>query len=575
MLSAIALFLTRDRKFLRIEDNGELKIGLIFAGIMGVITFILLSAANLTPDIAGARMYYHDLTNGVALFTSAYNGFPLEFLQMSNTAHFYHPFFYAFGAVMKHCLGFSSFDIGTKFTLITIAPFFGAAFIAVARKLFHKTRNLILAAASLILFFYPIVYYTTIDLLGFALSVSFALSALLFFTKAEETECRFFNRFHVLSMLFMIGCLGAKGANGVTTVFALCFALLLGLIRKGNWLHTITTGLLYAVPFFASYFLLYQQGPESMYLRGTDMLNQRMDYFLTMPESWPEWLRVFFSNAMFTINFNRLLCLCFVLLLIYLIAFRKKPKIIVDYTFGGLLAGLILSNVFMQHGSSEVYFLYIMIPMAVVAGLYCIIRFLLAVKGRKRLILGILFAVILLPLLVLETFSTAENVAPFISDAIQYSPFSKTRAFTDEQIEAVPSKSRPAILTAKEYEGLVWLRDNADPDAVVAEGRHMIYNKFFCGTAFGERRFFLEGWGYVTMEDSNTNTPEKVRRDAILTSFYDSWDESFVPLLRYNGIDYVILYQYQNPGWRFTNEFGSKTVFENEHIAIYDIRENA
>lgn len=572
LLSAITLFIIRSRRMSAIEDRGELRVGLIFAYCMAILTFVLLSATTLTPDIAGTRGYYHDLTNGIGLITSAYNGFPMEFMQMSGTTHYYHPFFYAYSAVIKHCLGFSSFDIGTKFSLISIAPFFACAFVCVARKVFHKTRNIVIAAVSTMLFFYVMVYYTTIDMLGFPLSIAFALLAVVFLMKGEEVEGKIFNRYHVVSMLFLIGCLGAKGANGVTTLFAVCFVLLLSLFRKGRFLRIITTGLLYAAPFFGAYFLLYQQGPESMLLRGMNLFGPRWDILETLPESWPDWLRVFLANAGFTIDYHTLMVVCFVIFLVYLIFFRKRPEIIVDYSFGGLLCGFVLSNVFMQHGSSEIYFIYTVIPMAVIAAIFCLIRFLLAFKGRWRYVAGAVMAALLLPLLIPATIENVTKVAGDVKTAITYSAYSKNKILTDEQIASLGSSERANALTPQEYEGLVWLRDNTDQNAIVAEGRHLIHNKYFYGTAFGERRFYLEGWGYVTMEDSNTNTPEKVRREGIIELFYGVEDETFIPLLRKEGIQYVIIYEYSNPGWRLKNEFDSVTVFENEHIVIYDIR---
>jgi len=131
---------------------------------------------------------------------------------------------------------------------------------------------------------------------------------------------------------------------------------------------------------------------------------------------------------------------------------------------------------------------------------------------------------------------------------------------------------RPAVITKSEYEGLIFIRDNTPKDSVICEGCYLIYNKYFYGSAFCERRFYLEGYGYVTMEDSNRNTPEKIKRDSVLSLFYGVEDESFVPLLRSYGIDYVIILQCQNKGWYFTNEYGSSTVFQNDEIAVYDIR---
>ena len=568
-LFGFTLYRSRRRRMCLLNDSGELRVGLIFSISMAVLTFILLSAANLSPDVAGARGYYHDLTNAVALIASAHKGFPLEFLQLSHTPHFYHPFFYSYCAVIKHCTGISAFDVGVKYSLITIAPLFALSFVAVARQVFLKPRNIALSCAATVLFFFPMVYYTAIDLLGFSLSLAFSCLSLLFFIKAEKIEGSLFNRMHVVSLLFLLGCLGSKGANGVTTVFALCFALLLSLIRTGRFTRVFSAGLLYAVPFFAVYFLLYQNGPESMMLRGSP-LNERMDYYLLMPDNWPGWIRSFFSNAMYTVNFNRCLCICLVLILVYSIAQRKMPVTLVDYSLGGLLCGVVLSNLFMQDGGSEVYFLYSVIPMAVVAGIHCAVRLLLLMKGRARVLTGGLCILLLLPVLTADAVDNAGRVMLYAGDAVAYSPLRNDLAFSDTQTAAMTGPARSKILTPKEYEGLVWLRDNAGEDTVVADGRYLLNDKCFLGTAFSEQRYWLEGWRYAVMSEGNAY--EKERRDAVLRLFYGAEEESFVPLLRSHGITHVVIYECQNPGWRFTNEFGSKTVFDNGQIAVYDIR---
>jgi len=568
-LFAAGLYFLRGQKMSSNDDRGELKIGLTFSVALVLLTTLLLSAANLTPDVAGARGYYHDLTNAVALIASAHKGFPLEFLQLSHTPHFYHPFFYAYCAVVKFGTGISAFDVGVKYSLVTIAPLFALSFAAVAKQIFFKARNIAISCAAVMLFFFPMVYYLTIDLLGFSLGLAFSCLCLLFFIKAEEVEGHAFNRLHLISMLFLLGCLGAKGANGVTALFALCFVLLFSLIRKRRWLRVIGTGLLYAVPFFIVYFLLYQKGPESMMFRG-DPLNERMDYFLLMPDVWPEWLRVFLSNVMFTVNFNRTLCLCLLLIIIYAAAQRKKPNILVDYSLGGLICGLVLSNLFMQDGGSEVYFLYAVIPMAVTAGVYCAIRLLLLLKGRAKILISGFCILFFLPVLTADAVENISRVCIYAGDAINYSPLRDDLALRETEAASTAPSYRAMILTPKEYEGLVWLRDNAGPDAVVADGRYLFNEKCFLGTAFSEQRYWLEGWRYAIM--SKGGKPEKERRDAVLSLFYGAEEESFVPLLRSHGISHVVIYEHQNPGWRFANEFGSVTVFDNGQIAIYDIR---
>ncbi|MCL1830252.1 MAG: hypothetical protein FWG21_02355 [Oscillospiraceae bacterium] len=568
LLSVVTLYLTRSTKTMKPRITKSFIASIILASFTFILTFMVLSMASATPDTVGARSYHHDLTNGIALITSASFGFPMEFLQMAGTPHFYHPFFYAYCAVMKLTVGFSAFDIGSKYALVTIAPFYTLAFSALIRRLFVKSKQIWIAVISVFLLFPPFFYYVSIDLLGFSLSIGFACCSVLFMLKAETRGGKIFNRYHIISMLFMVGCLGAKGSNGVTLVFALCFYLLVSLFQKARFGHVALTGLLYATPFFGAYFLLYQQGAESMILRNGLMQNERLIYYSTLNDSWPQWLKLFCSNMMYTIIANPVLILCLIVIAVGVFIRGKRVGPIETIALGAGLAGIVLSNMFLQHGSSEVYFLHTAIPFAFAGAYRTLKRIWLVFKEKFRTIAILLSTALLLAFSFSQISMTTSGVGEYLKKAVNYSSLS-----AKPRVSSISESQRPAVLTPDEYEGLLYIRDNTEKTAVIADGRYLIYNKYFMGTAFAERRFFLEGWGYVTMEDSNNNTPEKIRRDSVMSLFYGVEEESFVPLLRSYGIDYIIIYRYQNPDWVFTNEFGSKTVFANDDITIYDIRE--
>ncbi|MBR5501697.1 MAG: hypothetical protein IKV55_01555, partial [Oscillospiraceae bacterium] len=135
-----------------------------------------------------------------------------------------------------------------------------------------------------------------------------------------------------------------------------------------------------------------------------------------------------------------------------------------------------------------------------------------------------------------------------------------------------PDEHRGMAVSPAEYEAYLWLRDNTPEDAVIANYRYTQYNKFFCGSAFSERAFYLEGWGYVTMEDSNNNTPEKIRRDSFLRSMHDYRMESMLPVLSQEGVDYYLMERAVLGDWEFSNQF-CEEVFRNEDVIIYRLNE--
>ena len=135
--------------------------------------------------------------------------------------------------------------------------------------------------------------------------------------------------------------------------------------------------------------------------------------------------------------------------------------------------------------------------------------------------------------------------------------------------EITPDFRRKTTSVA-EYEALVWLRDNTPADAVVVDGRYRFNNKFFDGTTFSERAFYLEGWGFVTMEDSNGNTQEKQRREAYLNALFESGDEGMLTVLAREGCSYLLLSDYTRGALTLTGRY-TQEVFSNGEVTVYRI----
>jgi hypothetical protein len=86
-------------------------------------------------------------------------------------------------------------------------------------------------------------------------------------------------------------------------------------------------------------------------------------------------------------------------------------------------------------------------------------------------------------------------------------------------------ETAPPALTAGLYEGLRWIRDDTDPDAVLAVNNHSAYldnrdSKFFYYSAFAERRIVLESWDYTrqtvargvfSLDAAHTPFPRRLR----------------------------------------------------------------
>lgn len=579
--SAAVLYLKRGTSFTSPDrkDGGEMKIALIFCAFAALATFVILSAATLNPAVAGARTFFHDTTNGVTQTVSASRGFPMTFLQMSGTENRYHISFFSYTAIMKLCTGISAFEVVTKLSLITISPLFAASFISLAKRFLKKNVYTVIAGVlGLVLPEGLIVHYIYQDVIGYPLGAVFSLLCAILFFEAESAEKKGINRYHLLSLLFLIAALGAKGPVAVTVAFALCFCLLLKLIREKDW-GVIPKGLMYVIPFFVVYFLIYAQGAGDSMSFSPLYSAIRTDFAHSLYGKMSDVVYKVVCAAYYVVTFDYIITLAFVAAILYLI-FCKEKNILIDFLFGGLLVSYVLLNTMKQTGSSEWYFVFVLIPFAMVSLILCCVKLLeKASKKISRKVLLTAFALFGAAVLYTNFGSSLEfyygdptSTLPMgIYAATEFSRFNKNKVLTDEQLNNLENQNmRRSIMTPEEYEGMLWLRDNTPEDAIIADSRYILNNKYFNGCAFAERSFYLEGFGFVTMDESNDNYEEKARREAILHGLYNFLDDGVCVLLSADGCDYVIISELVTPGFSVGEKYGT-LVFENKDIKIYKL----
>ncbi|MEG2259917.1 MAG: hypothetical protein RSB78_06960, partial [Oscillospiraceae bacterium] len=263
------------------------------------------------------------------------------------------------------------------------------------------------------------------------------------------------------------------------------------------------------------------------------------------------------------VAFSGLLCL----------KYRENIDRFAIFCFGGTICGYLLVNLLIHSGSSEVYFLTVMSPFVYIFG----IRSMCSLANKLKMNS---FPLAACAVLLLSIYSFPQVVSLLrgdafgeyetgFSSAIEFSEFSQKGDTAIEQ--PVDKKHRSISITPLEYEAMLWIRDNTPRDSVIADGRYLTNNKYFCGSVFSERAFYLEGFCYLA--DANGNLDEKAERNKLLRPFFENPNEEWLVSKMYDaGCDYLLITQFMNPGVRLSDKH-CFVVFENKDITVYQIRE--
>jgi hypothetical protein len=108
--------------------------------------------------------------------------------------------------------------------------------------------------------------------------------------------------------------------------------------------------------------------------------------------------------------------------------------------------------------------------------------------------------------------------------------------------QAAPPAARG--ITPGLAEGLKWIRDNTDSDAVLAvnvqDDDRTGSARYFYYSAFAERRVFLGGWGYSDTAYEDSGNHPYAEREALNAAIFRSDCGTLSSALEQTGVDYVL-----------------------------------
>ena len=572
----LILLAVRIRKKIVAVQFGAFDISLfLVCSLAMAITFVILSMANLEPNLVGARNFYHDTLNGVGLTVAASRSFPMTSLQMSGWVFPYHLGYYIFTSTVMRTLNVTAFVAVMKLSLILISPLCVLCFTALADRIGIRgsLRSVIPFVFAMIPSF-GFMHYLYMDTIGFPFGLIFCFLSLIVFAHAQERNKKL-NLLHILASVFLCAGMISKGPLAVTYLFGICFVLLIELISKRN-LYVFPKGLTYAVPFFVVYWLIYGQGAGDSMSVSFFYSATRTPFSYSIYEKMPDWLYKTLSVGYYSISISLVTTVSLLAVIICSFILLKRHSIFDIFSLSTVLCGMVLINVMKQMGSSEIYFLSGVYPVCFLCGTSALDELWERREGKK----GKVFAAVLTLLLLLALpQDVTDSYGLFMGDDCTKMPSASAlkSALTYSISNYKQGKSvdltllRGPIITPEEYEAFIWLKENTPENAVFSDYRYSTNNKYFCGSVFSERSCFLEGWGYVTMEDSNNNTDEKIRRDTIVRFFNDTKQESFSLLLAQEGVQYLIFEKVVTGDWELSDTFVDE-IFRNDSMIIYYIR---
>ncbi len=520
----------------------------LLLGLLAVFQFI----PNPLPGGTSSLIYYIDQPWHLGNIAEIKNHWPPQDPRLAGYSFNYHIFVYIFIAFLAHVTGITLPALYFRLSIwLLVTLLFAAVYFTGCRWFDRRAAGWLHIAVFFSMGTLLLSYPFNIFLISLFTSPTYLLAAI--FTLALLVELRTYMQGRsparlVLIILLVTGLTGAKG-NFFPVLY--CGLLAYGIynlvgFRKDSRINILLATT--AVPFVLVFAYIFKGGGSEglnivplEVVRYTHLFNSLSSWLGQGDASWLIWAVLpIYLAALLSVRLPALLNLGR-----NLAATRHRlsfEQVFMTATIAvSLIAGLTLS----YRGRSEYFFIFI--------GLICLnllaAGYLLEVYKSHRSRWLQLFMTMLIVIAVADTGLSARHLPQLIPEmtAVSYQP-----------------------LTPSLHQALLFLRDNSEPDALVASYRAFIYSpddpRFFYYSAFAERRMLAEGWGYMSIQRQWAAQA----RYADMATLYTTRDEELAGsiLIKYD-IDYVIVENQINQHLWFNSGRYLQPVFENGDLEIY------
>ncbi len=566
LLVARLIYLVVQKKpIYKSKDNNTLDAGTyLFMGVNIFISAIFTLFAFPKPTVVSNAVINQDIgwhMGNVNILSSGSNMdsrvYGIKFL--------YHYFSDLFYAIAKYIFDFSAYELIVQFQFIVIGTIVTISTIAFFRTVFKDKKNLAYFAAF-VLFYVPTVangYYNNIFYHIFtnvnAMALTFPVVLITLLTIKNSLEIKGNKQNILLMFIFIFLLAGLKGPIALIILVALFALTIPMLIQKKSSLFWLKLLMVTTVSYAIIHFTLLSQGSDLVEIG----MNSAFDV-ITSTSLFPGGLNNPDSNFFirFTYVIPHFVLAVFFFSIPYLWRLIRNAYQLVTKQYISLFEQfcLIFSIIslgayyIIRHsGYSQMYFLFGALPIIYYLGGKEVEKLLVKNTDKE---FKVIFIITISLFFIRPVLGTVDTIIEKLEES--YSNFQ------NEQEDYFNSS-----ISALEYEGMMWLKDNTTSKDLLATNRHNDNNLFFLYSAYSDRSFYIEGSDYAKNSGLKPERAQEMleENDLLFSEEYQNKHNLAIQL----NLDYIVQYKKQQPNDVFSKESGFQQCFENNDISIFKV----
>lgn len=547
------------------KDHGIAYINITVSFIVLCILFFTFTIAYITPDKANNTKYYTDVLWNIGNITSISNFFPIQDIRIAGLPFRYHYFSHIFMAVIKSIGKFDSFTLYTKYMPLVIIPLLISSITLVSKRIIHSyVLNIIILIVTVFSTWFSL--HLFMGIWGMPFGMIFALLTVFFFIRCLSEEKRVSLNL-LMAVLFLSLTVGIKGPVAVTLLAGIVLTYGYLMIKEKKIMPSIIHGSFFTAGFMISYLALFfclvsysniNINPFAL-IESTNLYESLKNFFqglfINQPMVKSISLLIYYIVQIPTVIFSIIIILCID---------AKKGKFSI-FSLLTCVSGLLFCSFFAQSGKSQIFFIFPLIPIALI-GAFSVIETILKTRRKHKSITIILLTVFIL---FATNYSIIDNYTKAKSNIKKYV---NTKYNIGTYTTSMPHNNG---ISLNEYNAMIWIRDHTNKDDIFLTDRQYItpdyslnHARYFYYSTFSERRMFLEGYGYIYTTDNEFHDLIETRKN-LAKQVYENNTFS-IQKIKKNGVNYIIQSNFISPRFQLDDELGV-AVYHNEDITIYKL----